>query len=461
MNFFFFVDSLSKRFILISSTLGAFLTPFMGSSTTIALPAISYDLGMDALLMGWTANSFLITAAMFLVPAGRIADIYGRKRIYTYGLALFSLSSLFSGLATSPSLLIFARIIQGAGGAMIFGNSVAILTSAFPASERGRVLGINVAAIYLGLSAGPYLGGLLTDYFGWRSIFFATSLLGLVTVLLIAATVKDEWAPARGEKIDFIGFAIYGIMLFNLMYAFTRPSAILAISFLASGLLAFFIFIRWVGRTKYPILDPGMFKNNSSFTFSNLAALINYSATFAPSLLLSLYLQYIKGLSPDKAGLVLISAPVVQALFSPLAGRLSDRWEPRIIASVGMTLTSVTLVTLSFLTRETPVAFIVIILLIFGLGFALFSSPNTNAAMTAIESRFYGVASATIATMRQIGMALSISVTMLLFSLYIGPAEITPANYDDFLESMQAAFVIFSILCIFGILASLVRGRVR
>jgi EmrB/QacA subfamily drug resistance transporter len=454
-------NNASKTVVLVAATLAAFLTPFMGSSINIALPKIGREFEMDAVLLGWVATAYLIAAAMFLVPFGRIADIYGRKKIFTLGILLFSIASLLSGLSTSAYMLIAFRVLQGIGGAMIFGTGVAILTSVFPVGERGRVLGINVAAVYIGLSIGPFAGGFLTEHFGWRSVFYANVPLCLVVLGLILWKLKGDWAMAKGERFDFTGSVIYGIMLVAIMYGFSRLPDMLGGWLILIGFVALVAFVWWEMRAKSPVLNVNLFRHNIVFAFSNLAALINYSATFAVSFLLSLYLQYIKGFSPDRAGLVLISAPLVQAVFSPLAGRLSDRIEPRVLASLGMAISAAGVVMLIFLGHGTSLAFIVVSLVILGFGFALFSSPNTNAVMSSVENRYYGVASATLATMRQVGMTLSMGIAMLLFAVYIGRVQITPEYYDAFLKSVRVAFIVFGCLCLGGIFASLARGRVR
>jgi MFS family permease len=344
---------------------------------------------------------------------------------------------------------------------MIFGTGVAILSSAFPVGERGRALGIHVAAIYLGLSLGPFFGGILTEQFGWRSIFAINVPLGLLVIVLIVWKVKGEWATAKGEPFDLTGSVIYGLMLAAVMYGFSLLPKIQGAGLVLLGMGAFAAFIRWVTRIESPVLDIKLFKTSPVFAFSNLAALINYSATFAVSFLLSLYLQYIKGFSPQQAGLILVCQPVIQATFSPLAGKLSDRYEPRLLASAGMALTTVGLFGFALLSNETPLPFIIAGLIIFGFGFALFSSPNTNAVMSSVNKQFLGVASATLATMRQIGMMLSMGVTMMLFALYIGRVEITPEYHDLFLKSAKVSFFIFGCLCFGGVFASLARGRVR
>ncbi len=322
-------------------------------------------------------------------------------------------------------------------------------------------MGINVASVYTGLSLGPFLGGFLTQHLGWRSIFLANVPLGLIIIVLIFWKLKGEWAEAKGEKFDFAGSIIYSITLIAIMYGFSLLPAMSGAWLILMGALGIFSFVKWEMKVESPVLNINLFRNNTVFAFSNLAALINYSATFAVSFLLSLYLQYIKGLSPQNAGIILVSQPVVMAIFSPFAGRLSDRIEPRIVASTGMSLTVVALFLFTFLNDKTTLEFIVVSLILLGFGLALFSSPNTNAVMSSVENRFYGVASGTIGTMRLTGQMLSMGIAMLIFAIYIGRVQITPEYYSLFLSSAKTAFTVFAVLCFVGIFASLARGKVR
>jgi EmrB/QacA subfamily drug resistance transporter len=451
----------SKEVVLLVASTASFIFPFMGSSVNIALPSIGSELSLDAVTLGWIATAYILASATLLVPFGRIADIYGRKKVFTYGVIVFTVSSFLSGIAGSAAMLISFRVLQGIGGAMIAGTGVAMLTSVFPAAERGKALGINVAATYAGLSLGPVLGGVLTQHLGWRSIFFVGVPLGLVVLGVILRKVKGDWAEAKGEKFDLAGSIIYSLALVVLVYGFTMLPAMLGVWLIVAGVIGLSAFVRWETKMRSPVLDMNLFKNNRVFAFSNLAALINYSATYAVAFFISLYLQYIKGFSPQSAGLILVAMPAVQAVFSPLAGRLSDRIEPGVIASMGMALTTAGLVLFIFLNGETSLEFIMGALILIGFGFALFSSPNTNAVMGAAPKTAYGVASATVATMRQVGMVFSMGIAMLMFALHIGRVEITPEYYPAFLESMKTSFIIFAVLCFGGIFASLARGKVR
>jgi EmrB/QacA subfamily drug resistance transporter len=453
--------STSKGVVLLVTTTASFVLPVMLSGVNIALPSLAKELALDALTLGWIATSFLLSSATLLVPFGRIADIYGRKKVFTCGLIIFTISSFFCAMAGSANVLIACRVFQGIGGAMLAGTAVALLTTVFPADERGKVLGINVAATYLGLSLGPVLGGILTQHLGWRSIFLSSALLGLAVIGIVLWKLKGEWTGAKGERFDLAGSIVYIFGLVALVYGFTLLPAMSGVWLIVGGIIGLSAFIQLETRSRSPVLDISLFRHSRAFTFSNLAALINYSATFAVSFLISLYLQYLKGFTPQVAGLILVAMPAVQAIFSPLAGRLSDRIEPRLIASAGMALTTAGLIVFTFLNAETSLRFIIGNLVLIGLGFALFSSPNTNAVMSSVPKTAYGVASATLATMRQVGMSFSMGIAMLMFALYMGRVQITPEYYPFFQESLKTSFIIFAILCFGGIFASLARGKVR
>jgi EmrB/QacA subfamily drug resistance transporter len=454
-------DDVTKRSALLIAVLASFLTPFMVSSINVALPAIGTEFGMGAVLLSWVPASYLVAAAMFLVPFGRMADIHGRKKIFFAGIGVYTLSSLLIVFSPTAAVLLAFRVVQGVGSAMIFGTGVAIVTSVFSSGERGRVLGINVAAVYLGLSLGPFLGGFLTQQLGWRSIFLANVPLGMVVMFFVVRRLKGEWAEAAGETFDFGGAAIYCLSLAVFMYGLSVLPERGGIWLVVTGLLLVVVFILWELRVENPLLDMRLFVTNSSFSFSNVAALINYGATFSVTFLISLYLQYIKGLSPQHAGAILVAQPLVMALFSPAAGRLSDRIEPRIVASVGMGFTTVGLALFAFLQQESGLLFIVVSLIVLGFGFALFSSPNTNAIMGSIEKKHYGVGSAMLGTMRLTGQMLSMGIAMVVISLHIGNSRITPELYPIFVQSERTAFGVSAVLCGLGIFASLARGSLR
>ncbi|NYT13307.1 MAG: MFS transporter [Candidatus Methanofastidiosa archaeon] len=450
----------NNQFILIVASLASFITAFMGSSINIALPAIGNEFNIDAVLLSWVSTSYLLAAAISLVPTGRLADLYGRKKIFAYGIVIFTIATLISAISNSISLLMVSRVLTGIGVGMVFGTSVAIVTSAFPLSERGKAIGFTVSAVYLGLSMGPFIGGILTQNFGWRSIFVASVLMGVVTTF-VTSFIKGEWAEARNERMDYVGTVIYALSLSMAIYGFSLLPSIQGAGFILGGILFILIFVYWEIKFDSPMLNVRIFRNNRGFTFSNLAALIHYSSTFGITFLLSLYLQYIKDLGPQKAGAILLAQPLVMAIFSPFAGRLSDRIEPRIIATTGMSITFLGLLIFSFLNQETSLIFIIINCILVGFGYALFSSPNMNSIMSCVEKRFYGIASAMVGTMRLIGQMSSMAIAMVVFAIVIGRVEITPEYYPNFLSAVKIAFTIFTALSFVGIFASYYRGNIR
>lgn len=450
-----------EKSALFAATLSSFMPPFMMSAVNVALPSIQNEFTINAVQLNWVATSYLLTLAIALIPSGRIGDIYGRKKVFVCGLILFTAATLLLTFSYSFYSLITLRVLQGFGSAMYIPTGMAILTSVFPPQQRGRVIGIYVTAVYVGLTVGPFTGGILTHQFGWRSIFLIAAPFGIASIYITTKHILDEWADARGEKLDVFGSVIYGISVMALVYGVSILPGNNAFYLIAIGAVGICFFIRQQLRTPFPVFEVRLFKANRLFAFSSLAALIHYSATFAIAFFISLYLQYIKGVTPQTAGLILMPQPVMMALFSPLAGKLSDSIEPRKIASAGMALTALGLFLFVFLGHDSGILWIAGNLAMIGLGFALFSSPNMNAIMGSVEKKFYGLASGTVATMRLLGQMSSMAVGMIVFAVFIGREEISPLNYDQFLKSTRIAFMVFGLLCTLGVHFSLFRGKLR
>lgn len=454
-------DECEKKIILFVTCLASFIVPFTGSSITVALPALAAQFHASAITLGWITSAYIIAAAVFIVPFGKYADIIGRRKVFLWGIVLFSLGSLACAFAPSVQVLILFRFLQGIGGAMLFATSVAIVTQVYGPGERGAALGITIAAVYAGLSIGPFLGGILTDRFGWPAIFLANIPIGLLAIVLTLQGVRHEWADAAGERFDTGGAVSYGVMLVSVIYGMLILPDSAGCAWIAAGILSGIIFYRWETRTASPLIDLRVFSCNRTFVFSNIAAMINYGATYGVTVLLSLYLQYIKGFTAETAGLILVAQPVVQTVFSPFAGRLSDRIEPRIVATAGMAFTTLGLAFFILLTPQTPVWTIIVSLMVLGFGYGLFSSPNTNAIMSSVENRHLGIASGMNATVRSLGQLLSMAIAMSCFAIFIGTTAITPAVYPALMTSVRAAFVVCTVLCFLGVGASYVRGTIH
>ncbi len=453
--------STSETSVIAVTTLTSFLVPYLISSVNVALPVIQAEFSANAVMLSWVATAYILATAIFLVPIGKIADIHGRKKIFLIGLIFFVITTLATAWVQSMEALIVLRIMQGAAAAMIMTTGMAILTSVVPPQRRGRAIGIYVSAVYIGLSAGPSIGGVITQQLSWRWIFLSGAVLGGICIAFTIIGLKGEWTGPMGQRLDWVGTLLYGPALFLLVYGGSRLPEINGLILAAGGAILLILFFQVEKRTAQPVFEVSLFLRNRLFAFSSLAALISYAATFAVTMLMSLYLQYIKGIPPQSAGAVLISQPAVQALLSPLTGRLSDRVEPLRLASTGMAVTAGGLLLLAFIHDETSLAHIVGILLLLGLGFALFSSPNMNAIMGSVDKAHYGLASGTVATMRLLGQTISMTTATFMFAVLIGRKQITPENYDRFLLSFKYTLLIFFVWCIVGIFFSLMRGELR
>ncbi|MCE5265822.1 MAG: MFS transporter [Deltaproteobacteria bacterium] len=449
-------ESSTRTAALVVATVANFLIPFMSSSINVALPAIGAEFAADAILLSWIPTSFLLAAAVFTVPFGRIADIYGMRRVFGAGVALFTAASLLSAVATSAVWLILFRILQGIGGAMIFVTGLAIITAVYPARERGKAIGINIAVIYVALSLGPVIGGVMTHQLGWRSLFWAVVPVGLLILAVTGRKLKHDWAESRGERFDLRGSIVFGVVLIMVTYGFSILPRWPGIALVVTGIAGFAGFLAFEFRAESPVLNVRLFQNRT-FAFSNLAALINYSATYAVVFLLSLYLQYVKGLDPQSSGLILVAQPAMMALFTPIAGRLSDRIVPQKLAAWGMALSTVGLSSFAFISADTPISWIVAGLMLLGVGFGIFASPNTSAIMGSVEKRSYGAASAMVSTMRLLGQMLSMGLTMMVFAIFIGSVQISPDRFPALLQSIRTVFTIGTALCFAGIFTARAR----
>ena len=450
-----------KKSILFITTISSFLTPFMGSAINIALPAMGLELEMNTILLGWVSTSYLLAAAIFLLPFGRFADRNGRKRLFISGIILFGIASLLSGIAWNSTILIASRLLNGIGGAMIYATALAILTSAYPKSERGRVLGINVASVYLGLSLGPTIGGFLTMIMGWQSIFILNTLLSIIIIPIAIKNLPGDDKKSPDSVFDLSGSMVYAISIALIIYGFPKIPSTSGIIIVSAGFSGLGLFAFIESRADDPLINIGLFRKNMVFVFSNLAAFINYSATFALVFLLSIYLQQVCRYTPGQAGLILVAQPVMMTILSPLAGKLSDKIEPRIVASLGMGLTVIGLFAFSFLSSGTSIYFIIAMLMLLGFGFALFSSPNTNAVMSSVKPTEYGIASATLGTMRLTGQTMSMGITLLVLALVLGESRNDVASADQLLSGIKITFTVFALLCLAGTWFSLKRGKLR
>jgi MFS family permease len=448
-----------KRSVLVATSFAAFLAPFLSSATNLALPTIGKEFNASAIELGWIMSSYILTTAIFLLPFGRLGDIVGRKKIFSHGILLFTVSTFLIIFSWNISILIFFRILQGLSSAMIFGTSMAIVTAVFKSGERGKAMGINATSTYLGLSLGPVIGGLLTQHLGWRSIFIFLVPFGIMSFILIKRKIKAEWADAAGEKYDWKGSIIYGSALLAFMYGFSILPALTGWVCITAGLSLALLFVFVEFRVVNPVFEFRLVFRNRVFAFSAIAALINYSATSAIGFFISLYLQYLKGFDARTAGLIMISQPVAMTLLSPVAGKLSDKKNPGIIASAGMGIISFGLVLLCFINENTHIAFLIALFVMLGVGFGLFSSPNSNAIMSSVEKKHLGIASGAVGTMRMVGQMLSMGIAMMLLSLYIGRESITPSTYPSLILAVRTGFLTFAILSAFGIFASLARNK--
>ncbi len=448
----------SSGLILFVTTISVFATAFAGSSVSVALPLIGTEFQLGGVHLNWVVSAYVLTTAALAMPLGRLADRWGRQLVFTVGMVLFTLASALGALAPDANWLIAARGLTGIGGAMSFATVTAVLVNAFPPEQRGKVLGINIAAVYFGLSIGPVLGGFVIQLWGWRSLLWVHTLLSAVVVAVLLARHAGNDKEHHPGRFDYIGAGLSTAGLVLLLIGMSDPAG-KGLIVIVAGIVLLAVF--WFAELKVanPIFPVRLMLENRTFGFSILASMFSYSSTFGVAVFLSFYLQVIRGLEPGQAGLFLLVQPLVQAVFTPIMGRLSDRVAPRTLASLGIAFVAVGLALFVWLGTETPLAVVVVGLVVLGLGFALFSSPNTNAIMGSVEKKFLGLASGTVAAVRVVGQMLSMGLVLILMAVFLGAAPVSAATAVPFLAAQSWSFGISATLCALGVIASLARGK--
>ncbi|MDR1818940.1 MAG: MFS transporter, partial [Methanobrevibacter sp.] len=415
----------NKNWILFVTVFGSFLVAFATSSVSVALPSISMSLTdihgnlLSGVVQNWVATSFLLAIAIFSVPFGKLSGKFGLKKSFLLGLTIFAFFSVIAFFSFSAEMLIIIRFFQGLGASIINITTIAIVTQALPPQKRGEGIGLNISGVYIGLTLAPVIGGLLTHLFGWRSIFL--SVVPFIVLIILATLLKipQEWLEDENDKFDYIGSFIYSLAILLLIYGFTILNETTGLILVIISIVLLITFAKWESSYEFPVLNVKMF-NNINFTSSTIASLISYIATFVVTYILTYYLQYAKGMDPQTAGFILISTPIFMAILAPFAGKLSDKIYPQILAAIGMCFVTVSLFILIFMDENTPLYIIIISMVLQGIGYGLFSSPNTNAIMGSVPRHLSSIASATVSTMRVIGQTLSLGMLTVIFAFFLG-----------------------------------------
>ncbi|MDR2966818.1 MAG: MFS transporter [Methanobacteriaceae archaeon] len=454
--------SSSKNIIIFAAAFTSFLAAFLTSSITVALPVIAKEFMIDVILQNWLATSFLLAIAIFSVPFGKLSGKFGLKKFFSLGVIILIISTVGASLAFSAYSLIFFRVIQGIAVSMVNVAGFAMITEALPPHERGKGIGITISSVYIGLTLAPVLGGILTKNLGWQSIFYVVIPLLFIPLILTILKIREEWVTGRDHPFDFIGTIIYSIGILLFMYGFTILNQLAGVILTVLGLFLLIGFTFFELRQKFPVFHMDLFKN-IKFASSNLAALISYLATFVVTYILSYYFQYIKQLDPQTTGLILIVTPALMAIVAPFSGKLSDKFEPQKLSALGMGFVAIALFILIFLNEKTSLEVILISMVLQGIGYGIFSSPNTNSIMGSVPRKFAPLASATVSTVRVIGQTMSLGMLTVIFAIMIGSVQIIPKYYSSLIQSSQIAFIISTILCVIAILASLagVKSKIK
>ena len=448
----------TKNLILLICSVLSFFTVFAVNAVMVVVPSIASEFHMSNIVQNWVIIIFLLVVAVLSVPAGQISSKYGLKKVTIISIILFIIISIVTVLVASSEEFLICRLILGIALSFINVTSMSMVVSAFEPEERGKALGINITGVYIGLSLSPVLGGILNYNLGWRSVVLFGVPFLLVILALLLTKIDEEWITFENVALDWKGSFAYGIGMVLFMYGFTILNEPLGVILTVLGIIILVVFGLIELRQDNPVFDIRFFKNNK-FLSANFASLCAYLATFAVTTILNYHLQYIKGYDSQFTGLILLAAPLCQVVIAPIAGRLSDKYVPQILAAIGMGLGTVSLVLFSFLDFNTSLVYLIISMVLYGVGFGLFSPPNTNVIMSSVPPKDTSVASAAVSTMRTVGQAMSMGILTLVFAFVMGNVPIIEQYYPLLISSCQITCLICVGLCIASVFASFVGIR--
>jgi EmrB/QacA subfamily drug resistance transporter len=463
-----------KWIALSVTTIGAMMAAIDGTIVILGLPDMMVSLHADLIEMIWVIMGYILVSTVFLLTFGRVADMFGRVRMYNLGFVVFTIGSALCGLSQNASQLILFRLVQGSGAAMMMVNSVAIIAEVFPPDQRGRALGINAVTWAIGGVLSPILGGLILAAADWRWIFFINVPIGILGAVWGYRALHETSTRIQGERFDPIGAGSLSVGLVALLVALTlgieyRWDSPPILALFAAFVVLLVVFFWWERRAANPVIDPSLFRNRV-YNFSVLAAMMQALALFAVNFLIVFYLQAVRGYDPLRAALLLIPLPIVTAVLAPASGWLADRIGAVVPATIGLLIQGAALVWFSRLTPTTPYLQIAGGLALMGTGGGLFYPPNTSAAMNGAPRNRLGIASATLATLRQAGMVTSFAVAMavaagslprdVMMQLFVGTSITLGSEVmQSFVIGMRSAFEVSIALCVVAAALSLVRGK--
>lgn len=442
---------MNQNVILVLATcLTCFFGSFMSSSINVAIPAIAATYDIVPQLVPNAVSAYVITVTAFIFPSIALANRYGFRNIFAFGAGTSALAALLVPLAPSFTLFTIGRSLQGIFNASIFCTSMALLTYYAPKEKRGYYIGISVAAVYAGLTLSPTLGGLITDNLGWQCMFFLASLGNFLAFLLLLKIKKD---PAVSSGYPYIRMLICTLSITAIFIGL----AFITKSFLSSlllliGLILLAYYLMLEKRSKRPLLPINLLLDNRVLIYSLLASLCNYMATFAIALLLSMHLQLISNLSASETGFILMLGPLCQCLLSPLAGKLVGKISPHTLVLSGMALSTIATLIYANLSLTTALIIINLAQILGGIGFGLFSSPNTTLVMSSVDKTKLALVNGLQAFSRNLGMALCMAVITLIIALFIKVSPQNPEYVIELNETICSCFIISTMIGVLGML---------
>ncbi len=409
-----------KWFILSTVLLGATMSALDVSIVNVAMPTLKSTFGVSMAVIEWIAMAYMLTLTIFLPLFGRLADMFGRSKLYNIGFVVFSVGSLFCGMSGTAIFMIISRVIQAVGAGLLQANSVALITHAFPAKERGKAIGIQGAVQAILMSIGPFVGGILIATVGWRAIFYVNIPIGILGTLAALFILPPNQKMEKKEKVDYLGTVFFASGLGFIVLAFNEGVKLgwgshAIMMYFLSGIVLLTLFIITELRVEYPLIDLKLFRN-ATFLLGNLTGMLSYYVLFAVLFLMPFYLENVLGYSVALTGALLTPIPLAMAVVAPFSGHISDKYGPRIMTTSGMLISALSCFALMFMGVSAQLPVLVAVLILLGVGMGLFTPPNNSAIMGSAPKEKLGVAGGVLNMMRSLGLIFGVDISGVIFT---------------------------------------------
>lgn len=441
--------------VIIVTSIATFFVAYISSAISIVLPTLAKYFSINDILENWISLIYLLIIAIFALPCGALSKKYGLVKIFLTGLLIFLAGSILAGFSTTDYFILFSRAIEALGASFLYVAGTAMIVKATSKKLRGTALGINLASFYLGLTLAPFLGGFLATNYNWQAIFFIQVPFLIIAILIVLFKIKKNWVLDKDFIINKTCLFLNSTAILLLMLGFLNLTNCWGIVLIVVGAILGILYLKFSSDEKNPLFKLDAYKN-INFLTSNIASLTSYIGIYVLTYILNYHFQYVNGFSAEMSGLYLVIAPLVMTITAVISGRISDKKNPQLITVIGMVFVTLSIFMIALINKSTTLEFIIIAMIVYGVGYGLFASPNTKVMMSSLPIKYNEFSSTAVASTKYIGKTISLAILTLIFAVFMGTASINPSDYTKLIISSQITCYLGVIFAVIALAATII-----